>query len=177
MRRAAQRRKARLRGISEPLRQRLSFRIRVARQSHSARSDVSRTPAAFETRRVGRGWPYASSLQGSMAGDGSSGPWRRRARRAHVAFRCARQTISSATRRLPLKLATTIASVARPAAGAVGGGSTRSRTSKDKADYFSEVATSLNSLLRLVPSADRAPIRNTAIREAIRAYSIAVAPS
>src|SRR5580692_11810611 len=47
---------------------------------------------------------------------------------------------------------------------------------RSAADHLSAAPTSANSLLRLVPSADRAPIRNTAINEAIRAYSIAVAP-
>ena len=44
------------------------------------------------------------------------------------------------------------------------------------AAYLSALPTSANSLDSFVPRADRAPMRKTAISEAISAYSIAVAP-
>jgi hypothetical protein len=42
--------------------------------------------------------------------------------------------------------------------------------------YFMSPPTSVNSLLMLVPSAASAPTMKTAIKEAMSAYSIAVAP-
>ena len=42
--------------------------------------------------------------------------------------------------------------------------------------YFKEAPTSLNSLLSAVPRTCKEPMINTAINEAIKAYSIAVAP-
>ena len=63
--------------------------------------------------------------------------------------------------------------VERPPRSAVGA---NDKVFSGSSRYLSAAPTSANSLDKFVPRADRAPMRKTAINEAISAYSIAVAP-